>query len=106
MAFPAQSSQDGASFTRRPLTCGRISAARIAFAARASPGGNKSQQESTSHGGEGLGRGNKHQQKSTQFNRVSKSQQKSAIVSKSQHVLVWFVNSSEFFSEQKAGIGT
>jgi len=30
---PALPSQDGASFKRRPLTCGRISAARIDFAA-------------------------------------------------------------------------
>jgi outer membrane receptor for ferric coprogen and ferric-rhodotorulic acid len=36
---------------------------------------NKSQQESTTHGGEEFGRGNKDQQKSTQFNRVK---QKSA----------------------------
>jgi hypothetical protein len=65
-------------------------------------------------------RHNKHQQKSTESAKVSKSQQKSAksvpvqkrsqqksaIVSKSQHVLLWFVNSLQFFSKQTAAIGT
>src|SRR6266849_7481338 len=39
-------------------------------------------QESTTHGRENFRRGNKDQQESTIFNRVSKSQQKSAKVSK------------------------
>jgi hypothetical protein len=85
------------------FNCGRISAARIAFAAieLRSPEATKANKNQQVTAG-GLSRSNKHQQKSTQFNRVSKSQQKSAksvpvhergqqksaIVSKSQHIFV------------------
>jgi hypothetical protein len=97
---PAQPSQDGASFTRRPLTYGRISAARVAFAAieLRSPEAtkaNKNQQVTA-------GWFKPKQQTSTEINTIQQSQQKSAksvpvhecsqqksaIVSKSQHIFV------------------
>jgi hypothetical protein len=78
---------------------------------------NKSQQKSTTHGKEDLGL---RQQISTEINTIQQSQQKSAksvpvpersqqtsaIVSKSQHVSLWFVNSVQCSSEQTARIGT
>jgi len=77
---PAQPSQDGASFTRRPLTYGRISAARVAFAAieLRSPEAtkaNKNQQVTA-------GWFKPKQQTSTEINTIQQSQQKSAKVSK------------------------
>jgi hypothetical protein len=81
---------------------------------------NKSQQKSTTQGGRDWSRHNKHQQKSTRINRVSKSQQKSAEivagtrgsqqksakVIKSQHFLLRFVNRVQCSSEPTERIGT
>lgn len=110
-------------FRRRGLLC----------SSGVSPGGNRSQQESTTHG-DGLAR-------ATKINTIQQSQQKSAKVSKispgppaqsakviknhhksseiitgtrpqsskiinSQHSWFWFVNRLEFFSDQTARIGT